>query len=642
MCGIAGILWHKFCVSECEHVLKNMTKGMRNRGPDDSGQWQHPAKSVAFAHTRLAIQDLSQLGHQPMISSSGRYVIVFNGEIYNYKRLSQLLCNTNENLENCSDTKVMLAAIEAWGLEKAVSSFIGMFAFALWDNQTQKLTLVRDRLGIKPLFYGKINQCFVFASELKPFFCMPEFSKEIDNTSLTLFLRTGTIGYPRSIYKNIWQLPPGSMLTIDYENSQAITKPVQYWSVSSSNYQFDNQQDILEQANSLLSDAVNLRMIADVPIGTFLSGGIDSSLISAIAQSQSSTPIKTFSIGFYEEGYNEAHYAKEIANYLGTQHTECYISTEDALNIIPEISCYYDQPFADASEIPTLLVSKIARQHVTVALSGDGGDELFCGYERYLLYANLWKKIQAIPRPARYLLAKALSVLPTTALNRFSEKYANHLPKSLQFNYLGNKIEKAIGIFMRQNFSSCYEDLLANWSTSSQALMHPINIETGRDYATDVDLNLYEQMMLDDLNYYLPNDILTKVDRASMAYSLETRVPILDHRFVEFSWLCPFDYKLKANQPKWLLRQLLKRYIPEHLYERPKKGFGVPIETWLRTHLKEWASDLLSKQRLARQGIFNPSLVEKLWQEHLSCQHDHKTKLWSLLMFQTWYEQYQK
>ena len=655
MCGIAGFLTQRDA-GRSPAIAGRMADAIVHRGPDDSGVWTDEAAGVALAHRRLAILDLSPQGRQPMRSHCGRYVIAFNGEVYNFAAIREALeqAGLAPVWHGHSDTEVMLAAIAAWGLEAALKKFVGMFAFALWDRETRTLSLARDRLGEKPLYYGWQGETFLFGSELKALRAHPAFRAEIDRDALALFLRHNAIPAPYSIYQGILKLPPGTFLQLRMEDALALglsprgrrgeIKP--YWSARSvaeagqRNLFRGNDAEAATELERLLGQAVGGQMVADVPLGAFLSGGIDSTTIVALMQAQSRRPVKTFTIGFNETGYNEAEHAHAVARHLGTEHTELYVAPRDAMDVIPNLSSTYDEPFADSSQIPTCLVSHLARQHVTVSLSGDGGDELFGGYNRYFWARNIWRKLGWAPRSLRAALAGLLTTLPPSTWNTAFHKLERWLPARLRYANPGDKLHKAAEILAVRSPEEIYLGLVSHWKHSARLVpgsVEPLTLLT--DPGQQADLPDFEhRMMLLDTVTYLPDDILAKVDRAAMAVSLETRVPLLDHRVVEFAWTLPLDMKIRHGQGKWLLRQVLYRHVPQSLMERPKMGFGVPIDVWLRGPLKAWAAALIEPGRLAREGYFDPAPIQRKWAEHQSGSRNWSYYLWDVLMFQAWHE----
>ena len=649
MCGIAGFVGGKWAGREqIAATLAQMNRSIAHRGPDHSSSWQDDSARVALAHRRLAIIDLSAAGNQPMTSPSGRYVIVYNGEIYNHQAIRAELAEAGfaHNWKGHSDTETLLAAIEQWGVRGALDRSTGMFAFALWDRAERTLTLARDRLGEKPLYYGRQEPGgpFLFGSELKALAVHPQFRADIDREAVTLLLRYNNIPAPFSIYRGISKLPPGTFLTLREGAAEPVIE--EYWSGAAAaeagvadplDLSDDEAVDALEEQ---LKSAIAQQMMADVPLGAFLSGGVDSSTVVALMQSLSSRPVKTFTIGFHEAGFNEAEHAKAVARHLGTEHTELYVTPAEARAVIPKLPHIYDEPFADASQIPTHLVSALAREHVTVSLSGDGGDELFGGYNRYLLTSQLWNRISAIPKPLRAAAARAMTVVPASAWTRFGDAAGGLLPKVAQVNRLGDKVHKGAPLLGSASVSDLYGGMVSLWRDPASIVIgasEPPSQATGLGPALH-GLSGIERMMAMDMLGYLPNDILVKVDRAAMAVSLETRVPLLDHHVVEFAWRLPFGIKIRNAETKWTLRQLLYRYVPRELIERPKMGFGVPIGEWLRGPLRAWAEALLDERRLRDEGYLRPEPIRQMWHAHLRGSVDEQYRLWAVLMFQSWLE----
>ena len=639
MCGIAGF------IGECQQPLvslKEMAKAIYHRGPDDQGVWFDEQCGIGLAHTRLSILDLSPAGHQPMESISGQYMMVFNGEVYNHQIIKNELNNiTSIDWRGHSDTETLLAGFEAWGIKETIEKAIGMFAIAVWDRSANTLTLVRDRIGEKPLYYGWQDDTFLFGSELKALKQHTAFKSEINRDAITLLLRHNYIPTPYSIYKGIAKLEPGCLLTV----SLKYPKPsvVRYWSGAQvaesgvANIFTGDATQAVDELEILLKDSVRQQMMADVPLGAFLSGGVDSSVVVALMQAQSSRPVKTFTIGFNEEGYNEAVHAKAVARHLGTEHTELYVTPEQAMAVIPRLPTLYDEPFSDSSQIPTFLVSKLAKQHVTVSLSGDAGDELFCGYNRYQMTNNLWNKLSMLPVPLRTVLANGINSISPQAWNNL----ATYMPGAKRFNNIGDKLHKGAGVLASRSVDELYLGLVSAHRDPAVLVVgakEPSTLLSGN--APDlIGLSDIQRMMALDLMTYLPDDILVKVDRAAMGVSLETRVPFIDHHIVEFAWSLPQSIKLKEGQTKWPLRQVLYRHVPRKLIERPKMGFGIPIDKWLRGPLRGWAESLLDEGRLRREGFFHPGPIRSLWSEHLSGKRNFAGLLWSILMFQAWLEE---
>jgi asparagine synthase (glutamine-hydrolysing) len=640
MCGIAGFWQTKRGTKPPLEILKEMGTALVHRGPDDSGEFYDSAAGVGLSFRRLAIIDLSPAGHQPMDSASGRYTIIFNGEVYNFEEIRKEL-GSGCQWRGHSDTEVMLEAIERWGIESAVKRFVGMFAFALWDRLERKLFLVRDRLGIKPLYYGFVDGNFVFASELKAIREYPNFEAEIDRGALALYMRHAYVPAPHCIYRGISKLRAGSILELASAGEQPVVRP--YWSAAEiARAGLDSRIDgpeseVIAQLEQKLSHAIGLRMIADVPLGAFLSGGVDSSAVVALMQAQSSRPVRTFTVGFQEDEYNEAAHAKRVAAHLGTDHTELYVTPQETMNVIPLLPRMYDEPFADSSQIPTYLVSRLARTKVTVSLSGDGGDELFCGYNRYLTIDSLWNSIQRMPKPVRRVTARLIHAVSPATIDRIYGYARPFTPPSKRFTTVGEKAHKLTPFLSSQNPQAMYIQALSHWDPS-QLLVDSHEPETVKQFFYNSAWlpSLKEQMMLTDTVNYLPDDILTKVDRASMAVSLEARVPLLDHRVVEFAWSLPLHFKVRRKVGKWILRQVLYKHVPRELIDRPKMGFGVPIDSWLRGPLRDWAEDLLSANSLARNGFFHAPAIRQKWDEHLSGRRNWQNLLWDVLVFAEW------
>ena len=649
MCGIVG-LWdasQELSSDELQATAKRMAKTLLHRGPDDGGTWVDTAAGLGLGHRRLAIVDLSPEGHQPMLSADGRFAIAFNGEIYNFLELRQQLEQLGHSFRGRSDTEVMLASFCQWGVEEAIRRFNGMFAFALWDREQRCLTLARDRMGEKPLYYGQVGRTLLFASELKAFQAYPQFQPQIDRDALALFLRHNYIPTPYSIYQGVKKLPPACLLMLQTPFQAGEAEPVAYWSAREAaeaglaNPFTGSATQAIAELDRRLRDAVRLRMMADVPLGAFLSGGIDSSTTVALMQAQSSQPVRTFSIGFHEAGYNEAQEAKAVAQHLGTNHTELYVTPEDAIAVIPKLPSLYDEPFADSSQIPTFLVSQMTRQHVTVSLSGDGGDELFAGYNRYALGKRLWQQLNWMPLPLRRFLAKLLTARSPQAWDRNFKQLAPILPASFKQRLPGDKLHKLADVLTISDPEVMYKSLVSHWQEPATVAIdakEPPTALTDRQHWANLPRFTQRMMYLDSVSY-LPDDILVKVDRASMGVSLEARVPFLDHHIVEFAWRIPLSLKIRDGKGKWLLRQLLHQYVPKSLVERPKMGFGVPIDEWLRSPLRDWAESLLNEHRLQQEGFFNPQPICQKWAEHLSGQRNWQYYLWDILMFQAWLEQ---
>lgn len=634
MCGITGFidLQHQTPGELLDNLVTRMADTIRHRGPDDSGIWVDETTGVAFGFRRLAILDLSPTGHQPMLSENGRYVIIFNGEIYNFSELREELEKLGHTFQGHSDTEVMLSSICQWGVNAAVQRFNGMFSFALWDRQEKILHLVRDRLGIKPLYYGWMDHTFLFGSELKAIKHHPSFKGLINRDALALYLRHNYIPSPHTIYQGIYKLPPGTIISISQDKHQA-HQPNPYWSARKIVEHgvvepfIGSDQDVVNELDALLRNSVRQRMIADVPLGAFLSGGVDSSTIVALMQAQSNQPIKTFTIGFWEKEYDEAPYAKAIANHLGTDHTELYVTPKNALDIIPRLPQLYDEPFSDSSQIPTFLISELARRDVTVSLSGDGGDELFAGYDRYEYFWQIWNNRKHIPGWVRDAGINILNWLT---------------PRGQTGSILAAKFQKITNFLLLDSPGIVYHHMLSHWKTPDLVVIgshEPLTVITDQKSWANLP-EFTQQMMYLDLITYLPDDILVKVDRASMGVSLEARVPLLDdHRIVEFAWKLPQNMKMRDGKSKWALRQVLYRYVPPQLIERPKMGFGVPIDYWLRGPLREWAETMLDEQRIRSEGFFNPVPIRHIWTEHIEKKANWQYLIWDILMFQAWLDE---
>ncbi len=614
-----------------------MTDCIAHRGPDGDSQWVDES-GIALGHRRLAILDLSENGRQPMHSHSGRLTLIFNGECYNYQDLRAALDQENpRQWRGHSDTEIILEGIEFWGLEATLKKMVGMFAIALWDHHQRDLILARDRMGEKPLYYGWSKGALLFGSELKSFRQHPCFDGELNPNAVDQMLRYGYVPAPFSIYKSFAKLTPGTYRRFTPRDLQAnlIPTEVSYWTLEDTVVpQHRSDEDVVSGLENLLTQAVGQQMLADVPLGAFLSGGVDSSAIVALMQKQSSSPVKTFSIGFNEVGFNEAEYAKAVANHLKTDHTELYVTNQDALDVIPKLPSIYCEPFADSSQIPTYLVAKLARQKVTVSLSGDAGDELFAGYNRYLMVEKIWNSIRWLPQPMRKMAGFMLNSLPVQALNAIGRRLPG-VPSQL-----GDKVKKVADIVPLDHLA-IYDSLVSHWKHHDGVSRFTTGDApfTKSIKASQSAKTFTEQMMFLDTLSYLPDEILVKVDRAAMANSLETRVPLLDHRVVEYAWSLPLDQKLKKGVTKWPLRQVLYRHVPKELIERPKQGFGIPLDQWLRGSLKDWASSLLDPQKLNASGLINPDFVQIKWQEHLSGDRNWQYGLWNILMFQAWLEE---
>ena len=640
MCGIAGMVdWRAATPADAlRSIAEAMIETVRHRGPDAGEVWVEAEGGVALGQRRLAIIDLSPGGAQPMHSADRRFVITFNGEIYNYRDIRGELQAAGHSMRSNSDTEVLLEACALWGVEAAIERAIGMFAFALWDRKTRSLILARDRLGIKPLYYAATPERVLFASQLKAFRPTPHWKPTIDADAVVGYLRHAYIAQPRTIYREAEKLAPGHILTL---REGSMPSPKCFWDLRGiaiagqrRNDPAPDAQEATDRLDGLLRDSVKLRMIADVPLGAFLSGGIDSSTVVALMQAQSTRPVKTFSIGFHEGGYDEAHCAKQVAAHLGTDHTEFYVEPRHALEVIPHLADWFDEPFADPSQIPTYLVSELTRKHVTVALSGDGGDELFAGYNRYVWAERLARAVNLVPRPLRGASATALRALAPQTWNRLFA----FVPASWRPALPGDKLHKITTLLDNPQPDAIYRRLVSQWERPDEiaaAGQEPRGPLWDPTIAQDFP-DLVPRMQFLDMITYLPDDILTKVDRATMAVGLEGRVPLLDHRVVAYSWSLPLEFKLRGGRSKWLLRQVLDRYVPRPLIDRPKMGFGVPIDAWLRGPLREWAESLLTPARLASDGFVRVEPVRRAWQEHLEGSRNWQYPLWTVLMLQAW------
>lgn len=646
MCGIAGFISPG--LPDPEATCRAMARGLLHRGPDDGGYRVYREIGLGLAHRRLSIVDLSPAGHQPMRSASGRYEIIYNGEIYNHRAIRRQLHGSGcePTWRGHSDTETLLAAIEAWGMQPALRRCVGMFALAVWDRERRRLTLARDRLGEKPLYYGHSGQALLFGSELKALHAHPAFKPDIDRNCLALYLRYGYVPEPYSIFRGIRRLPSGTTLEVDAHGHCA--EPVPYWSAAAVTAgvpagQFTGDERAAADAlDRLLSDAVALQMVADVPLGAFLSGGIDSSLTVALMQKQSARRVRTFTIGFAEQAYDESPHARAVAQHLGTEHTELVVTPVEAMQVIPRLPSIYDEPFADSSQIPTFLVAQLARQHVIVALSGDAGDELFGGYTRYAWAKRLWGAMGA-QRPVRKLTARSVRGLSPEAWNRLFDWVKPLVPGRWQASHMGEKLHKFADLIDCSR-EELYRTLVSHWSAPAQIVL---GATEPRTLLTDLmaesgNGSFEERMMYWDLMTYLPGDILVKVDRAAMAVSLETRVPMLDHRVVEFAWSLPLRMRVRDGEGKWLLKKVLSRYVPPTLTDRPKTGFGIPIDSWLRGPLREWAEELLDESRLRREAFFDPAPIREKWRAHVEGGRNWAYALWDVLMFQAWWREQQQ
>ena len=640
MCGIAGVAtWRPMINGEAE-VIK-MTTAIAHRGPDDSGQWVDAEVGIAFGHRRLSIIDLSPQGHQPMGSATGRYMIVYNGEIYNYQQIRKQLegIYAAPDWRGHSDTEVLLAAVEAWGIEGALQRCIGMFAIALWDRQERTLTFARDRMGEKPLYYTNAGGKVLFGSELKALRALGDDRNEIDRHGLTRFMEYGYIPGTDTIFSGVKKLTAGHYVTLASPSDVDLV-PTAYWRPICENVieqrallASASDAELIDLVHDQLRESVKLQMVSDVPIGAFLSGGVDSSLVTSLMQSQGKESVRTFTIGFEEREFNEAIYAKDVAKHLGTVHTELYVNAQDALNIIPKIPDIYDEPFADSSQIPTILVSRMTRQHVKVALSGDGGDELFAGYPRYWLAANLWKRMSSLPLFARRAAARSLKQLSPS---QWDNLLARVVSKNRFQDFNGRRMHRLAQLLVTGSQDALYTRLTSQWAPEDGLVLNPSARSLHDEVWPTGGRTPIESIRLRDMKQYLCDDLLVKVDRASMSTSLETRAPLLSHKIVELALCLPENALVRDGTGKWILRQVLDRYVPRQLIERPKAGFAVPLGIWLRGPLRDWADDLLNTSKITSQGYLDARLVEGMWNEHRSGKYDRSPYLWNILMFQAW------
>jgi asparagine synthase (glutamine-hydrolysing) len=641
MCGVTGFVdFQPAAEAALLARATAMADTLVHRGPDAGASWADPNAGFATGHRRLSIVDLSAAGAQPMVSQSGRFVISYNGEVYNASEIRPELEAKGYTFRGHSDTEVILEACAEWGVHTTVRRLIGMFAFALWDRQAQRLWLVRDRLGIKPLYWGQFGNLLLFGSELKALRAHPGWPVEIDRDAIAAFVRFNYIPSPHSIYRNVYKLPPGAILETCARREPRIEP---FWALDEAirgarSDPFRGSDAEAEEAlATLLGDAVERRMIADVPLGAFLSGGIDSSTVVSLMQANSARPVRTFSIGFQEQEYNEAHHAKAVARHLGTDHTELYVTPDEARDVIPRLPEIYDEPFADSSQIPTYLISALTRRYVTVALSGDGGDELFCGYNRYLHARSIRPYLSGLPYPVRRGASAFIRAVPPAAWNRTQRL----LPARMRWPNIGGKLHKLAGV-MLEDEDQTYLRLLSQFDRPRDLVNGGTEPPTiiASEAAKALVPDYVERMQYLDTLTYLPDDILTKVDRASMAVSLEARVPIIDHRVVELAWRFPARMRLRDGKSKWILRRVLRRFVPDALIDRPKMGFGVPIDSWLRGPLRDWAEGLLSEAALTRDGLFNPAPIRARWTAHLQGRQDWQYSLWTIIAVQAWLERH--
>jgi len=657
MCGIAGLLdpAGRSGAERLGALAGTMAARLDHRGPDDRGLWADPGGRVAFGHCRLSVVDLSPHGHQPMVSADGRWVLAYNGEIYNFPALRRRLTAAGLAFRSDSDTEVLLGAVQQWGLDAALEASEGMFAFAIWDRHLGELHLARDRFGEKPLYYGWTGGLLAFASELKALRVLPGFTAELDRRAVALFLRHNCIPAPRTVYRGVAKLLPGHLVTVDAASpSGSPLRCRAYWSAAgavedSRRLPMDDPPEILaDRVESTLSDAVAARMVADVPVGAFLSGGIDSSLVVALMQQSAPRPVRTFTVGFAERAYDESSEAAAVAAHLGTEHTELRVSDADAAEVIPRLSEIWDEPFADISQIPVFLVSRLARTQVTVALSGDGGDELFAGYNRHAWLERLWRHGSALPDPVRRATGATLARLPP-GLVEGAARGTGLLPVRWQVRNPSTKVAKVAKVLAASGPEDAYVALTSHWDRADEMVVRGNGYDGDAGWVPDVASGgvprpstegITSWMLWSDTTGYLPDDILTKVDRAAMANSLETRVPFLDRGVFDLAWRLPMEVKLHDGATKWILRQVLQRHVPAPLFERPKMGFGLPIGAWLRGPLRPWAEELLGERRLRAQGLLDPTPVRLAWRDHVRGRRDLGYELWDVLVLEAWLDRW--
>lgn len=656
MCGIAGLLKlrqlgdHEGCLA----AVRAMSESLAHRGPDDDGVWSSADHGIYLAHRRLSIIDLSKDGRQPMVSSDGSRVIVYNGEIYNYRSLRQELLADGVTFRGNSDTEILVNGIMRWGVHTTLTKAIGMFAFALWDRVEGVLTLARDRFGEKPLYYGFVGGQFAFASELKALRCIPGFDNPINRDALASFMRFSYVPTPYSIFDGIYKLLPGTTLTVTAEALRTAGRPSPldrggplannaYWNLKEVSERLHgsarlDQSEAVDELDRMLTQAVERQLVADVPLGAMLSGGIDSSTIVSLMQKLSERPVKTFTIGFHEHEYNEATYAGQVARHLGTDHTDLYLTSGDALEVVPKLPQLYDEPFADSSQIPTHLVAQLARSQVTVALSGDGGDELFGGYTRYLWADDIWRATNRVPSVLRRLLARGVLGVSRDSWLTAYNVVEPLMPRRFRQRNAGEKVHTLGRLLSEHDREALYLHLVSHWTAADGVVpgtVESATVHTDRSSWPEYD-DFVARMMYIDATSYLPDDILTKLDRATMAVGLESRVPFLDHSVAEFAFSIPMTLKIKGRCGKWILRKVLERYVPEEFIDRPKMGFGVPISEWLKGPLRDWAEALLDPSLLHRQGFLDAAVVQQRWEQHLANKGNWQYHLWDILMFQAW------
>lgn len=645
MCGITGFISFEEKKKNLREIAIQMSKKLLHRGPDDEDVWVDLELGVALAHRRLSIVDLSKAGRQPMISECGRFCIVFNGEVYNHLSIRDELPSP-VNWRGHSDTETIVNSIAQLGLEKTLRKVVGMFAFAVWDKYLKKLTLACDRMGEKPIYYGFKGENLIFGSELKAINAFPNLKSKISMETLAMYINLGYIPAPHSIYEGIYKMMPGNFIEFSLENieSKKIPESKAYWSLESiiknrGLYEYrGSEKDAIDNLDFLLNNSISGQLLGDVPIGCFLSGGIDSATVVSLLQNQTSNIVNTFTIGFDEAGFDESKKAKSIASFLGTNHNEFFVSPKDALATIPKLSSLYDEPFADVSQIPTYILSEFSSSKVKVCLSGDGGDELFCGYNRHIVGPKIWGFLKYLPFSIRLIISNFIKSIPPSSWDKFYNYFETYLPKYLKVNSPGLKLQKISDLINVRSLYEVYLSLLSSWENPNSVVKNTsFFVDSSKfEFCKNNIKDPHHQIMFMDTIGYLPYDILVKIDRAAMSNSLETRLPLLDHRVVEFAWQMPLNMKLRKKTSKWLLRQVLKKYLPDNLIDGPKKGFSVPISDWLRGPLKEWANTLLDPSLIYSQNYFNVDLINKKWHQHLSGKHDWSSQLWTILVFQSW------
>ena len=649
MCGIAGLLDPNASTSadRLGALAATMAASVEHRGPDDSGLWVDADAGLAFGHRRLAVIDLGMGGAQPMVSSGGRWVLAYNGEIYNHPEVRHRLEQGGTLFRSSSDTEVLLAAVERWGVERALDACEGMFAAALWDRRDRVLHLVRDRFGEKPLYYGWVGKVFAFGSELKALCALPGFGAELNRRAVASYLRHNCVPAPDTIWQGVRKLVPGHLVTLHAPTPGVLPEQHCYWSAAAAverarcNELTGSDSEMTDLLENALSDAVAARMVADVPVGAFLSGGVDSSTIVALMQRHASRPVRTFTVGFADRSFDESSEAAAVAAHLGTDHTAVHVGDAEALDVIPHLADIWDEPFADVSQIPTHLVSRVARQDVTVSLSGDGGDELFAGYNRHAWLDRVWRRAAVVPAGARRTAGSALASIPPAVIERVA-RTIRIFPIGWQVRNPSTKVAKLARVLIASDPVDAYRALTTHWDAATSLVLGNDHGDSADDRSSSPvsDGGITELMLWSDLVGYLPDDILVKLDRAAMAVSLETRVPFLDRGIIDLAWRLPLDAKLRGGQTKWVLRQVLERHVPAELVERPKMGFGLPIGAWLRGVLAPWAEHLLDERRLRDQGLLDPVLVRQAWDLHRAGRRDLGYELWDVLVLQSWLDRW--